>query len=340
MSAETGVPSAFFWRRFHSLMGLWLVIYLTEHLLTNSQAALWIGDDGSGFVHAVNAIQRLPYIHAIEVLLIGIPFAIHIIWGIKYLMTSKMNSFRSKGSTPSFPEYPKNRAYSWQRITSWILVFAVLAHVVQMRFYSYPYSAMLGHEAHYMVRVSLDEGLYTLASRLNVELYDEEKIKLQRLQWYENVNESIPSQSSLAAFYDFFHGIFSSVPEQVPKDHIQEELKRQEVRQQRDFLDTLEGRPIGTGEVIAVAPDFGTAELLAVRETFKMPLMLLLYSLFVAAAVFHAFNGLWTFLITWGVSLTERSQRMMKKIALFMMALVGFLGMAAIWGSYLITLNS
>ena len=51
MTAATAViPRAFIWRRLHSLMGLWLVLFLGEHLLTNSQAALWLGDNGKGFV--------------------------------------------------------------------------------------------------------------------------------------------------------------------------------------------------------------------------------------------------------------------------------------------------
>lgn len=36
------LPSAFIWRRAHSLTGLWLVLFLIEHLLTNSQAALFL----------------------------------------------------------------------------------------------------------------------------------------------------------------------------------------------------------------------------------------------------------------------------------------------------------
>ena len=55
------IPKEFIRRRAHSLMGLWLVLFLIEHLFTNSQAALLIGDNGSGFVKAVNALKSLPY---------------------------------------------------------------------------------------------------------------------------------------------------------------------------------------------------------------------------------------------------------------------------------------
>lgn len=341
MSNQTGVPQAFFWRRMHSLMGLWLVLFLIEHLLTNSQAALWFGDDGSGFVHGVNGIQSLPYIHLIELFLLGVPFLIHIIWGIKYLRTGRINSLPSDGASPSLTHYPRNHAYTWQRITSWILVFAVIAHVTQMRFINYPGSAKMGNQEYYMVKVSLDEGLYTVATRLNVKLYDENMINLQRLEWQENIDETTLSAGFLASFYDSLSGLFTMPSkEAIEENHRAELLKIQDKKQQREFLDALVERRLEPGEVIAVAPDFGTAELLIIRETFKMPIMLLLYTLFVLSATFHAFNGLWTCMITWGVSLSERAQKMMRKITVSLMVLLTLLGLAAIWGTYLVTLNS
>ena len=56
----SSISTSFIWRRVHSLTGFWLVLYLIIHLITNSQAALWIGDDGSGFVRLVNSLERLP----------------------------------------------------------------------------------------------------------------------------------------------------------------------------------------------------------------------------------------------------------------------------------------
>ena len=61
------ISSTFIWRRVHSLMGFWLVLYLILHLLTNSQAALWIGDDGNGFVRMVNSLESLPYLQVVEI---------------------------------------------------------------------------------------------------------------------------------------------------------------------------------------------------------------------------------------------------------------------------------
>ena len=169
--ATTAIPKAFIWRRLHSLMGLWLVLFLIEHLFTNSQAALWVGDNGKGFVDMVNAIHNLPYLEVIEVTLLGVPFLIHMIWGVKYLLTAKSNSGRSDGSTPSL-RLGRNRAYTWQRITSWILLIGVIGHVAKFRFIDYPTKAQTGDQTYYLIQVSKDEGLSTLAGRLDVRLYD------------------------------------------------------------------------------------------------------------------------------------------------------------------------
>lgn len=268
MESGRRIPRAFFWRRMHSLTGFWFLLFLIEHLVVNSQAALFIGDDGSGFIRAVGEIKNLPYLPFIELFLLGFPILIHLIWGIEYLRTAKPNSFATDGSSPSLAEYPRNQAYTWQRITSWILLFAVLAHVVHMRFVDYPGTIKEGEHKFYTVRLTDDSGLRSVAHRLNVRL-----------------------------------------------------------------------EPSPSGELLAVVPDFGTAELLMVRETFKMPIMIALYTIFVLAACYHGFNGLWTFLITWGVCLTERSQRIARRFANVLLFLVAFLGLSAIWLTYWINLK-
>jgi len=271
---ENTIPSAFVWRRLHSLMGIWLAVFIIFHLLTNAQAALPFGDDGSGFIHAVNGIHDLPFLPVIEIAILAFPILIHMIWGVKYLHTASYSSFGETGHTPYLPEYPRNRAYTWQRITSWLLVIGVVAHIVHMRFVEYPTpSPSHGKQHAYAVRVTLDDGIYPLAERLGVR------------------------------------------------------------------LDTSQ---IGTkpGEAIAVADSFGAAELLMVRDTFKMPLMLVLYTLFVLTACFHAFNGLWTAMITWGITLTERSQRLMRWATVTLMVAVTILGLSAIWLTYWVNLKS
>jgi len=307
------IPGHFIWRRAHSLMGIWLVLFLMEHLFTNSQAALYIGDDGAGFVTAVSWIKSLPYLQVIELVLLGIPFLIHGIWGIKYLFTAEYNSNASDGSKPSLPQYKRNKAYTWQRITSWILFVGIIAHVVQMRFINYPTSTRFNGQNYYMLPVTIDKGLYPLSYRLDFELYDQKKIDAYKMD-IENKRESFLGNQS------------------------EDLVKKQSQLQEHAWLQALEARALASNELMVVAPSFGTAELLMVRDTFKSPLMIILYTGLVLAACFHAFNGLWTAMISWGVTLTAASQTLMRKIAVGLMVVVTFLGLAAIWGTYWINL--
>lgn len=332
-------PAAFIWRRLHSLTGIFLSLFLVEHLFVNSQAALFVGDDGSGFIHAVNAIRNLPYLPIIEMTLLGVPIFIHLVWGMKYLHTAELNSFRTDGTKPSLPFYPRNRAYSWQRITSWILFFGLLGHIVHMRFIEYPISTKVGTQKQYMVKLNLDSGLYTLAKRLGVKLYDaqeiENKIKESK-GWLHDVPIGETWGSVVAAIPKLFEKGMDSKREKTPQELLFEQQKQERI----NWLKTLSEKTLKEGQVIAVADNFGTAELLVVRETFKMPLMIALYTIFVLSACFHGFNGLWTSMITWGVTLTALSQRIMRYIATGIMLMVAFFGMAAIWGTYWLNLKS
>lgn len=268
MTTKTELMSgAFAWRRIHSLMGLWLILYLLEHLIVNSQATLWLGDDGIGFVRLVNSLESLPYLQVIEIVFIGVPFVLHGFWGVKRIFSSKCNSGPTHGEKPSLG-YRRNRAYSWQRITSWILLFGVIGHVVQMRFLMAPKEVRTESEISYVVILKNDSGLESIASRLDVAL-------------------------------------------EVQGD-----------------------------DVIAKAKSPGKAFLLMVRDTFKDPKWCFAYSVFVLAAAFHAFNGFWTSLISWGVLLSYRSQKAFLPVCWMGVALLAFLGLTAIWGSYWINLRN
>ena len=256
-------------------MGFWLIVYLFEHLIVNSQAALWIGGDGSGFVHLVNSLESLPYLQVIETVLIGIPLTIHMVWGVHRIFQAKSNSRKTDGTSPSLGQYGRNHAYTWQRLTSWILLIGIIAHVVQMRFVHYPEKVHSGGQEKWLTQIQFDEGLVTLAPRLGVEI-----------------------------------------------------------------TARCEGSSLQAGEPVnAFSPTIGTAFLLVVRDAFKSPFQSVFYSIFVLAAAFHAFNGFWTFLITWGVILSYRSQRAMIPVSVVGVGLLSFLGLAAIWGSYWINLR-
>lgn len=311
--AAPPIPSSFIWRRAHSLTGIWLVLFLIEHLLTNSQAALYLGDDGLGFVNSVNWLKNLPYLQVIEIVLLGIPFLIHGIWGIKYLLTGQFNSFQTDGSKPALTQYPRNKAYTWQRLTSWVLLVGITAHVVQMRFIEYPTSASLGKQTHYLLPVTLDTGLYTLSQRLDFQLYDKERI--------QKYKEELPAKLENPV-----------TPAEL--------IEAQSIIQKYHFINALESHALKQDEVMLVSPTFGLAELLMVRNVFKSPWMIFLYTGLVLATCFHAFNGLWTSMISWGVTLTAASQRLMRKIAVTLMVIVTFFGLAAIWGTYWFNLYS
>jgi succinate dehydrogenase / fumarate reductase, cytochrome b subunit len=315
MTTGTSVPRAFFWRRIHSLTGIFLVLFLIEHLLTNSQAALFIGDDGLGFVRMVTLIHNFPYLPLIEIGLLGVPIVLHAVWGIVYLRQATFNSFPTDGSRPSLPEYGRNRAYTWQRITSWILLFAIAAHVLQMRFISQPSSATVDGQHYYMVRLEEDAGLYPISKRLNFRLYNQAAIEAQvkMAPGLQDTGRGVGDGPTL--------------------------VERQKLAERLGFIQALEAKPLKEGQIIAVTHDFATAMLMVIRDTFKSPLMQVLYTLFVLSASFHAFNGLWTFLISWGVTLTERSRRILLVFANGMMVLVALLGLAAIWGTYWINLR-
>lgn len=322
------IPVSFFWRRLHSLAGLFLVLFICEHLLTNSQAALWIGDDGAGFVRMVNLIHSLPYLPVIEVTLLGLPIALHALLGIRYLLTSESNSGNSSGQKPSLGEYGRNKAYTWQRITSWILLLGVTAHVAQMRFIEYPSHVNYSGQQWYLARVDFDEGLYTLSERLKFDIYDNQKIANEEARLAAPIDS--PYLRNLEA-REKGEGVLD--PQKMA------EKITQQKQDQRDYwIETLKKKELGKSQVILAASSPGTAFLLIVRDTFKSPMMAIIYSFYVLAAVFHAFNGLWTFCITWGITLSERSQKMVLKMCFGLMSLVGFLGLAAIWGTYWVNL--
>jgi succinate dehydrogenase / fumarate reductase, cytochrome b subunit len=300
MNKERIIPKEFFWRRMHSLAGLWLIFFIIEHLLTNSQSALLFGDDGRGFIRSVNFLHSLPYLPAIEILLLGVPFLVHGLWGLKYANQAKFNSFPSDGTKPALGMHRRNHGFTWQRITSWILAVGVVAHVVHMRFVDYPEAAAVGAQSNYIVRVGYDPGLETLSERLGFEIFTQSSI--------EALDVPAGAEGPVAA---------------------------QRQAQEERFLQALDSMRVGENDVAIVASSFGTATLMVVRDTFKSPLMIILYALFVIAAGYHAFYGLWTWFITWGFNITDRSQGRFFLVTNTLMIGVTFLGLASVFLTYL-----
>lgn len=325
------VPRAFIGRRLHSLMGLWLVLFLIEHLFVNSQVALWLGENGRGFVELVNGIHNLPYLQVIEVTLLGVPILLHGILGIRYLLTSKLNAHRTDGRAPVM-KTGRNRAYSWQRITSWLLLVGLVLHVVKFRFIDYPDEVSMKDHSVYLTVVSVDQGLYAVADRLDVTLYDAKSREI-----FGTAMEARQAEEALVAATRSFKQTYDLMgPVSEPYDEQKALIVSSAQTYQADLClwNQMKKYTLGPDEVIAVAGDFGTASLLGVRDTFKVPLYGVLYTVFVLAACFHAFNGFWTFLLTWGWILKMSAQRAWTTVAVVLMLAVILLGLASIWGTY------
>jgi succinate dehydrogenase / fumarate reductase cytochrome b subunit len=203
--------------------------------------------------------------------------------------------------------------------------------VAKFRFIEYPESVTQGLESIYFVKLDLDEGLYGVAGRLDVKLYDAAAIQKEKEKLQERMAEM---------------GIVELAQEMKQKKEEAYNEQRQLVynaaqkfQEKIEWVKALESKPLKPGQVMGVTKNFGTAELLVVRDTFKDPLYVGLYTIFVLAACFHAFNGLWTFMITWGVVLRMSAQRSMVKFCWGLMALVAFLGLISVWGTYWLNLR-
>lgn len=336
--ATAAIPRAFVWRRIHSLMGLWIVLFLMEHLLTNSQAALFLGENGKGFVEMVNMIHNFPYLPVIEIVLLGVPILVHMVWGIRYLFTSKSNSLVSDGSRPVL-KYGRNRAYTWQRITSWILLVGLIGHVAKFRFLDYPTSVQQGESTAYFVRLNMDDGLYTVASRLGVTLYDQASIAMQEKEFNQRKDEMALLEAAGTLRKEKLNFVDGVVPSTY--SHQKEIIldAAQNYQKKEDWLAALMKFHLNEDQVVAETTSFGTASLLNVRDTFKSPIYVGLYTIFVLAACFHAFNGFWTFLITWGLILKRSAQKSMVVFSIVLMSILIFLGLAAVWGTFWLNLR-
>lgn len=291
------IPLPFLRKRLHSLTGLFLLLFLLEHLLTNSQAALWIEDDGFGFVEAVNWIHSLPYLHVIEVLLLAIPFFLHALLGIFSIREASINSVKSDGSQPSLPQFSRNRAFTWQRITAILILAGLSYHVISMRFLRYPETTGHGFHRIYSVFTEEDPGLVNVVDRLGALLVTENNKNRLITKFQEETSE----EGQLIA----------------------------------KLLPTL---PTTASNAFVVTNSFGMATLFSVRDVFRSPSICIVYTLFVLATIFHAGNGLWTAMITWGVVAHERGRRFFRFLSYFVMALLLFFGMSSIWLTYFVTL--
>jgi succinate dehydrogenase / fumarate reductase cytochrome b subunit len=230
-----------------------------------------------------------------------------------YAWTAKPNAHMTDGSTPALPYYKRNHAYSWERITAWLLIVGIVTHVVHMRFIAYPTSVEQGEKQSYLVRVKIDADLPLVVDKLHAKLYDQKALLEKK--------EALRAKEALLSKQEKTEG-----PEYYAK-------LEDQVLSEKSWLNAASRKPLKKGELLVAAPNPGGALYLVLRETFKKPPLVILYSLFVITAAYHAFNGVWTFMITWGITLTRLSQKRMRAITNILMGIVIFLGLMAAWGT-------
>jgi succinate dehydrogenase / fumarate reductase cytochrome b subunit len=306
-------------RRLHSLAGLFLVVFLIEHLLTNSQAALWFGDDGAGFIHAVNFIHSLPYLQLIEVFLLGVPVAIHAYLGCLYLYDGAVHILSQGGKLPSL-QFSRNYAYVFQRLTSVVLIIGIGVHVLTMRILRQPETISYSSYKQYAVSVFPDPGLFQLAPRLHSTVVSQESKSF--LLGEEERRE--------AACKAVLHKTVA--PMKVWKEQEQKDIKTN--------INTIRRFHVSSSSCVVISPDFGTATLFLVRDTMRRPWVCVLYSLFVLAASFHAANGIWTFAVAWGCAIQEKGRRYVRYLSYMIAGMLAMCGLASIWLTYWYNLYS
>ncbi|MCM3757396.1 succinate dehydrogenase cytochrome b558 subunit [Sporosarcina aquimarina] len=66
-------------------------------------------------------------------------------------------------------------------------------------------------------------------------------------------------------------------------------------------------------------------------EIFANPFMIVFYALGILAATFHLANGVWSFLVTWGLAQSPRSQKIVTYVTLGIFVILSVIGMRALF---------
>ncbi|MDW0110427.1 succinate dehydrogenase cytochrome b558 subunit [Sporosarcina aquimarina] len=66
-------------------------------------------------------------------------------------------------------------------------------------------------------------------------------------------------------------------------------------------------------------------------EIFSNPFMVVFYALGILAATFHLANGVWSFLVTWGLAQSPRSQKIVTYVTLIIFVVLSVIGMQALF---------
>lgn len=215
IAPSPSIPRAFWERRFQSITGFLLFLFLCEHLFTNSQAAFFWGDEGRGFIAAANFLHALPYRPAIEIALLAVPIGVHVWWGVQYVQKAKYNSQRSDGTTPSLP-LSRNVGFTWQRITALLLIVGIALHVIYMRFIKQPEAIERKNAVEYVAGVTYDPALTTVAPKVDVKVYDAKEASelaatSANARWLEAIRERTQKVDERAVVASSFGAAFLMV---------------------------------------------------------------------------------------------------------------------------------
>lgn len=119
------MASTFFWRRLHSLLGLFPIgLFLIEHMFINSLAS----KGEASFNQGVALLHSIPYLLAIEIIIIFTPLLFHALYGLWVVYLTKNNVLSYK--------YFRNGLFYLQRVTALIAFLFVSWHVWILRFSS------------------------------------------------------------------------------------------------------------------------------------------------------------------------------------------------------------
>ena len=66
-------------------------------------------------------------------------------------------------------------------------------------------------------------------------------------------------------------------------------------------------------------------------DIFSNPFMIVFYALGILAATFHLANGVWSFLVTWGLAQSPRSQKIVTWVTLIIFVVLSVIGMRALF---------
>ncbi len=121
MSVNLVANNYYFVKRLHSLLGIIpLALFLLEHFMVNSLSTVGAGE----FNAVAGALTRIPYLIAVELLLIVIPLYIHGLLGLWIVY---------RGSVEVRVPYMRNWLYLLQRATGVIVIVFVTYHIYATR---------------------------------------------------------------------------------------------------------------------------------------------------------------------------------------------------------------